>query len=47
MASGMMPGSSGEPCMVCVLPDAVWPYAKMVPLTPSMAESITALATLW
>jgi hypothetical protein len=24
-ARGMIPGSDGEPSMVCVLPDAVWP----------------------
>ena len=32
---GMMPGSSGEPCMVCVLPAPVTPYAKTVVWRPS------------
>jgi hypothetical protein len=31
MAIGMMPMSWSVPIMVCVFPDAVWPYAKMVP----------------
>lgn len=33
-----MPGNSGVPIMVCVLPDEVWPYAKMVPA--SMVDEI-------
>jgi hypothetical protein len=32
MANGRMPGEPLEPSIVCVLPAAVCPYAKTVPL---------------
>ena len=37
-AIGIKPGSMWLPRIVCVLPLDVWPYAKIVPLMPSMAE---------
>ena len=32
------PGSFGGPCIVCVFPLPVWPYAKMQTLYPSSTE---------
>lgn len=34
------------PVIVNVFPEPVWPYAKMVPLYPYIAESTTSFATL-
>eukprot|EP00967_Tisochrysis_lutea_P131398 scaffold228350_cov28-Tisochrysis_lutea.AAC.1 len=42
MASGIMPGSSCVPSMVCVLPLPVCPYAKMHTLWPSKALCVGA-----
>ena len=36
-ACGMMPGFASLPDRTNVLPDAVWPYAKMTASKPSMA----------
>ena len=36
---GVIPGNSGVPDIVCVFPDPVAPYAKIVALYPATAES--------
>lgn len=38
-----MPGSTGTPIMVCVLPELVWPYANTVPLKPPTTFSTMSL----
>ena len=35
----MTPGSLAFPIIECVLPEPVWPYAKIVPLKPSKRPS--------
>ena len=45
----MRPGAPAPylspPCIVKVLPDDVWPYAKIVPFTPRSAPSTNSLQT--
>ena len=36
-----MPGVSSSPIIVCVFPEDVTPYAKMVPFSPSSTEDFT------
>ena len=38
--------SMSGPCIVCVLPEDVYPYAKIVPLKPSNTLSIIGFAAL-
>lgn len=38
MARGVKPGCSGEPWIVKVFPEPVYPYAKMQTLYPSIAD---------
>ncbi len=40
MARGIMPSESWAPFTVCIFPEAVSPYAKMVPFTPCWADSM-------
>ena len=37
-ANGITPNSSSEPIIVCVFPDEVCPYAKIVPFSPTNGE---------